>query len=162
MRTGATIGLLRRAALLATLLLAAAGCGGHEVTAADVTPCLDRLGVVVSFTGRRTTTTSTTPQPTFTRVAMPRAILAAPAPAWRAEIALRGHRGATNLHLERAKSHGDVRKLVRRPDFDEVVFTAAGPVVRRFRVHQRFGRYALSWNGRPTRAQHRRVVACLR
>jgi hypothetical protein len=152
---------VRRLALL-LLLVIAAGCGGHDVAVEDVTPCLDRLGVVVSFTGERTTTTGTTPQPTFTRVAMPRAILAAPAPEWRAEIALRGHRGATNLHLERAKSDGDVRKLVRRPDFDEVVFTAAGPVVRRFRVHQRFGRYALSWNGRPTAAQHRRVLACLR
>jgi hypothetical protein len=152
---------VRRLGLLALMVLAA-GCGGRDVAVQDVTPCLDRLGVVVSFTGKRTKDAKNTPPPSFTRVAMPRAILAAPAPAWRAEIALRGHRGATNLHLERAKSDGDAQKLVRRPDFDEVVFTAAGPVVRRFRVHERFGRYDLSWNGRPTGAQHRRVVACLR
>lgn len=145
------------AGFLAAVVLVA-GCGGSAVSVEDVTPCLDRLGVVVSF---KATPTENTPAPQFTRLAMPREILAAPAPEWRAEIALRGHGGATNLHLARAKSDGDARKLARTPDFDEVVFTAAGPVVRRFRVHERFGRYALSWNGRPTRAQHRRVTACL-
>jgi hypothetical protein len=149
---------MRRAVVLAAVVLAA-GCGGREVSAVDVTPCLDRLGVVVSFAGKRT---KGTPPPRFTRIAMPRVILAAPAPAWRAEIALNGHRGATNLHLARAKSDGDAQKLARTPDFDEVVFTVSGPVVRRFRVHERSGRYALSWNGRPTAAQHRRVLACLR
>jgi hypothetical protein len=148
---------VRRAVLL-TAVVIAAGCGGREVTVQDVTPCLNRLGVVVSFTAKRT---KGKPPPRFTRIAMPRVILAAPAPKWRAEIALKGHSGATNLHLTRAKSDGDARKLARTPDFDEVAFTAAGPVVRRFRVHERYGRYALSWNGHPTAAQHRRVLRCL-
>jgi len=148
---------VRRVVLLATVVLAA-GCGAREVTAQDVTPCLERLGVVVSFGAKRT---KGAPPPRLSAIAMPREILAAPAPKWRAEIALKGHRGATNLHLARAKSEGDARKLARTPDFDEVAFTAAGPVVRRFRVHERFGRYALSWNGHPTAAQHRRVLGCL-
>ncbi|HEY3183852.1 MAG TPA: hypothetical protein VGJ77_13510 [Gaiellaceae bacterium] len=148
---------MRRAVLVAAVVLGA-GCGGREVTVEDVTPCLNRLGVVVSFTAKRT---KGTPPPRIARIAMPRVILAAPAPQWRAEIALNGHRGATNLHLARAKSDADARKLARTPDFDEVAFTVSGPVVRRFRVHERYGRYALSWNGHPTAAQHRRVLACL-
>jgi hypothetical protein len=128
------------------------------VSVEDVTPCLQRLGVVVSFAATRA---KGSPTPRAAALPLPRQLLAAPAPEWRTEIALAGHRGATNLHLVRAKSDGDARKLARTPDFDEVVFTVGGAVVRRFRTHERVGRYALSWNGQPTHTQHRRALACL-
>jgi hypothetical protein len=53
-------------------------------------------------------------------------------------------------------------RLTKAPDIADVVFGANRATIgARTRIHEQKHRYVLSWHGRPTRTQHRRVVACL-